>query len=845
MPEVPRGSPAASSGGGSIGTGSFDQGPSTEPIGEQGDSANESLIRGLGNGIKSLFKGADKPVHSKTPKPKPRDIQPQYKFDETLDKRLLGLADYYYREGSFEKIQFARKWMRNALIFQGYHELEWSEINVAWDVTLSDAGDYAFPNNYYRTLILHGVRAYVQNAPLIEPVPTNSDQEAEAATKAARTALDIIKKSCRYDYLRVVEAINLRLFGNSFRYSYYSKDSRYGYISSPVYTDVDVLLSPGSGVCPIHGPLEGSFDQCPVCGTPIEQHSPPVITRIPTITGNVRYPKGEVVTEVVNPLEIYMRSSSYDIWHAPFIIRNRVVDRLALQSQYPNIMLAPKGDEGGGEAYSVGGDLGLIYLQSLADLPGDPTQYAAWYERATAAAKALLIECWLRPSMYFFDEELKRRFPDGLYIAKTGDTLLEARNDSIDDHWTHYQYIPVPGRIWADGDDDLIPMQLKLDETDRLIMRNQGYNSAPLLVIDSQRIDKNEVLNDPSTIIEAKSAGRPIKDSFARIDSSPLSPETWQWRAAEINDMQFHSRVSPTAVGQHEPGVNTFGGQESMAAKSDNSLLPNLMLWKVSDETWAKQVIQLAAENWLDERVNAVMGINGRWEYEKLKGSALDIDKFVIESRVLPIDPTQQEALSQAVASGLLNPQDPRVMRKALELYHLPTELDSFYMDSKVQWKEIDQFKQTMQQIVPTMIKDNDAVHIDICRVWLNSDEATENPQLAQLVLQHAQLHVMNMYKQQLMQGVVASANPQGGPGGPGGSDASGQKGGPPQQGGPKQPGKGGPDDPNKGKQAGKDGGQVPTNPVTRQQRAQKGQAAKPHRPQPSSGNQNHRQRLT
>jgi hypothetical protein len=215
----------------------------------------------------------------------------------------------------------------------------------------------------------------------------------------------------------------------------------------------------------------------------------------------------------------------------------------------------------------------------------------------------------------------------------------------------------------------------------------------------------------------------------------------------------------------------------------------------------------------------------------------------VIESRVLPIDPTQQEALSQAVASGLLNPQDPRVMRKALELYHLPTELDSFYMDSKVQWKEIDMFKQTMQQIVPTMIKDNDAVHIDICRVWLNSDEASENPQLSQLVLQHAQLHVMNMYKQQMMQGVVASANPQGGAGG---GDASGQKGGPgAQQGGPRQPGKGGPDDPNKGKQAGKDGGQVPTNPVTRQQRAQKGQVAKPHRPQPSSGNQHHRQRLT
>jgi hypothetical protein len=790
-----------------------------------------NLIRGLGGPLADLFKGAPKPVHTPTDKPTPRDIQPHYKFDEKIDKRLAGLADYYYREGSFEKIQFARKWMRNALIFQGYHELEWSEINVAWDIVLQDSGDYAFPNNYYRSLILYGVKAYVRNAPLIEPVPANDDAEAQAATKAARAALEIIKKSCKYDYLRVIEALNLRLFGNSFRFNYYSKDPRYGYVNAPVYTDVNVTHSIGSSVCPACGPMEGLFSQCPGCGGPISQHLPPVTSRLPVETGKVRYPKGEIVSEVVNPLEVYLRSSAYDLWHAPFIIRNRVVDRLALQSAYPDIQLAPKGDEGGGEAYSTGGDLGLIYLQSLADLPGDPTQYAAWYERATAAAKALLIEAWLRPSTYFFDKELMKRFPDGLYIAKTGDTLLEARNDGLDDHWTHYVYIPVPGRIWGDGDDDIIPQQLKLDETDRLIQRNQGYNSAPLLVIDSQRIDKNEILNDPSTIIEAKSAGRPIAEAFEEIKSQPLSNETWQWRSAHLSDMQFHSKVSPAAMGFHEKGVNTYGGQESAAAKSDDSLLPNLMLWKTADEQWARQVLKLAAENWLDERVGAVNGINGRWEFEKLRGSALDLDKINIVTRVLPIDPTQQDAFSQAVSSGALDANDPRVKRKMMELFHLPEELDPFYMDTKVQWKEIEQMKQSGQMVMPRMIRDNDAVHIETCRVYLNSDEADANPQVAELILQHAQLHVMNMARQAQMQAAVQAAagaaatgiNPTG----------AGQ---PPGQGGG-QPGKkleqgGGKD------QSGKRGGQSPVNPQTRQQRATKANQAAANRPQPPSGNQ-------
>lgn len=820
MPDTPAKSGlAAASGGASIGN---DPTPQVTP------RALPSLISGLGGSLKDLFANRDKVVRTKTDKPTPRDIQPHYCFDEKIDKRILGLADYYYREGSFEKIQFARKWMRNALIYQGYHELEWSEINVAWDIVLQDSGDYAFPNNYYRTLIQHGVRAYVQNEPLIEPVPSNDDAGAEAATKAARTALEIIKKLVRYENIRVLEAINLRLFGNSFRFSYYSKDPRYGYVVSNVYQDQDVILSHGGVVCPNCGPMEGDFQQCPYCGSPIVDKTPPIVTKVPGIAGSVTYPKGEIVTEVVNPLEVYLRSSSYDLFHAPFIIRNRVVDRLSLQSAYPDTYLAPKGDEGGGEAYSTGGDLGLIYLQTLADLPGDPTQYAAWYERATAAAKSLLIEAWVRPSTYFFDKELIKKFPDGMYIAKTGDTLLEARNDKIEDHWTHYTYIPVPGRVWGDGDDDIIPCQLKLDEEDRLIQRNQGYNSAPLIAIDSQRIDKNEILNDPSTIIEVKPSGKPIKDAFATIDSKPLSAESWQWRNAQLTDMMFHSRVSPASFGQHETGVNTFGGQESSAAKSDNSLLPQMMLWKTADEQWAMQVLKLAASNWLDERTNAVMGINGRWEFEKLRGSALDLDNVKIVSRCLPIDPSQQSALSEAVAAGLLNPQDPRVMRKALELFHLPTELDSFYMDSKVQWKEIEKMKQNGQQIQPLMIRDNDAVHIDICRIYLNSDDADSNPQLTQLVLQHAQLHMLNMLRQQQMAAVVQGA----------GAEAQGAtqpqpQPGQQQAGGPKKPG-----GPEEGKQAGKKGGQVPPNPNTRQQRATKGQAAKPHRPQPSSGNQ-------
>jgi hypothetical protein len=785
-----------------------------------------SGISGLGGRISDFFKGGDKGiVRTKTDKPHFEDIIKTYPITDKIDKRILWLLDYFYREGSFEKIQFARKWMRNALIFQGYHELEWSEINVAWDIIMQDSGDYAFPNNYYRSLVLYGAKAYLQSEAILEPIPSNDDGESQAASRAAKGAMEIIKQTIGYDRLRVLEAIYLRLFGNSFRYSYYSKDPRFGYITSPVYEDKHVMLSPGSSTCQVCGTMEGVFDVCPACGAQIVQHGAPIVQQLPSQVGQTKYPRGEVMTEVVNPMEVYLRSSSYDLWHAPFLVRNRIVDRLSLQSQYQDQLLAPAGDEGGGEAYSTGGDLGLIYLQTLADLPGDPTQYAAWYERATASAKALLIEGWVRPGQYFFDKELVKKFPDGLYGAKTGDTLLESRNVTIEDQWTHYIYNPVPGRIWGDGDDDMVPTQLKLDETDRLIERNQGYNAAPLLVIDSQRIDKDKIINDPSTIIDAKPAGKPVSDAVYQLQAAPLSQETWQWRNAHLSDLYFHSRVSPSSVGLHQPGVNTFGGQESMASKSDSSLLPNLMIWKTSDQQWAIQVLKLASKNWLDPRVHAVFGINGKWDFQKLMGSAINMDRFTIESRVMPVDPSQQEAMSQAIASGGLDPQDPRVKRKMMELFHLPRELDSVYDDQKVQWEEIELMKQG-QMVQPELIVDNDGVHIQTCRDWLNSDEGRDpaNQQVRQIVKQHMQMHVMNQVRMMQM------------------SQMGQQQG---QQPGQGQPPQGPPGKQPSGQQGGEHGGQVPKNPQVRQQRAVKGQAAKPHRPQPSEGNQNHVTRQT
>jgi hypothetical protein len=214
------------------------------------------------------------------------------------------------------------------------------------------------------------------------------------------------------------------------------------------------------------------------------------------------------------------------------------------------------------------------------------------------------------------------------------------------------------------------------------------------------------------------------------------------------------------------------------------------------------QMTKLACENWLDDRVQATMGNNGQWEFKMLRGEMLKMDGIRWVARIIPLDPTKQQNLVQAISAGAFNPELPQpVQNKVLELYQLSGDLNPNSRDSKVQTKEIQQGKSTGQWPEPMLIKDNDQVHISTLRDWMNSDEWDKQPPQVQAGAQdHLHKHLLNMEKMQQINQAVS----------------------PPQE-------------------AQKPGGGGQTSPQQRQQAGQqKGAAMKPHQPQPSGGNQSH-----
>jgi len=422
----------------------------------------------------------------------------------------------------------------------------------------------------------------------------------------------------------------------------------------------------------------------------------------------------------------------------------------------------------------------------------------------------IFIQGWIRPSQYFFDAEMRKKFPIGLYAGKADDILLESRNESMDDHWTHFKHIHVEGRFWGDGDDDLIPLQMQFDECDRMLMRHVDYNTMPLLLADTKKVDKNNIVRDGGYMIELKGMGNSSIDSAIKWHpGGQISPDVWNWKNSRLKDMQFHSGVSPAAIGQHEEGINTFGGQQTAAAQAQGMLAPLQLMYKEENEIWAMQMTKLACENWLDDRVQATMGNNGQWEFKMLRGEMLKMDGIRWVARIIPLDPSKQQNLTQAISVGAFNPAlPPQVRSKVLELFQMSPDLNEDARDSKVQTKEIQQGMALGGQFpAPMLIRDNDQVHIRTLRDWMNSDEWDQQPPQVQAgAQQHLHQHMINM--QQMAE--ISAAMQQAGGGGE-----------QPQQ-------------PNQQKN-----GQ--TSPEERQAEGQKkGNAMKPHQPQPSGGNGSH-----
>jgi hypothetical protein len=310
-----------------------------------------------------------------------------------------------------------------------------------------------------------------------------------------------------------------------------------------------------------------------------------------------RQPRNEEVIEVWGALEIKVGMQTNSQSETPYLRFSREKDLTLLKSAYPE-------KAGKLKAMQVGSAESEI--ERLARISVNMGIRPSSTTSDSMSNMATEERVWIRPG--FFTEEKEKRLRDWLYqVAPNGlmsvivsNEVCEARNESMDEHWTqiHMQY--------GDGNHrpalcaPIIPLNEKLnDAMDEL---HECYMHLLQRVwVDSEAVDAkalNETKASPKQYFNIKSkAGKPISENFFTESEIKVPPGLIEYIDKLFADWsQFLSSDFPALFGGNTGSNDTSSG----IAQQRNSALGRVGLaWRAMRAGYAdiiSHAVQCAAK---------------------------------------------------------------------------------------------------------------------------------------------------------------------------------------------------------------------------------------------------------
>lgn len=203
-------------------------------------------------------------------------------------------------------------------------------------------------------------------------------------------------------------------------------------------------------------------------------------------------PRGQEVIEAFGAIETKLPMQANNIHACDYLLLSREFDITRMRSKYPHVaeeIQAMKSPTAESEYERLARTAVMMGMR-----PSNMTNDAMSYNTTETL-------CWVRPSFFkqdWISKELKNwlytNFPKGAMIAQCGTTLCEARNESLDDHWTLIHARPGDGMHRPGNGTPLIPLQEKLNDCMDLV--HQSFmHLIPITWIDSEGIDA-QALNE-------------------------------------------------------------------------------------------------------------------------------------------------------------------------------------------------------------------------------------------------------------------------------------------------------------------------------------------------------------
>jgi len=528
-------------------------------------------------------------------------------------------------------------------------------------------------------------------------------------------------------------------------------------------------------------------------------------------------PRGQEVIEAFGAIETKLAIQANDIHGTDYLRLSREFDITRMKSKYPDSadhIEALKSPTAESEYERLARTSIMMGMR-----PSNMTNDAMTYNVTESLT-------WLRPSFFREEQDDKLRawlyatFPKGAMIAQCGKTLCEARNESLDDHWTLIHSRPGDGMHRPANGQPLLPLQEKLNDCMDLV--HQSFmHLIPIVWVDPEGLDVqalNEAQRKPGQY--RKLARKPDKELSANFYAEPqlqiaegllvyLEKLFGEWA-------QFLVGAFPALFGGNTGSNDTASGIQS---QRDQALGRVGLTWRNIRAGYARiirQAVQCAAEFRNSPMSGEVPGAGGikqkiNIDPDDLKGNIRcfpDSDEAFPESWV-----AQRAVWTQAAQQAEKNPMFAAIFQKVRNLMvakdkiGLPElvvpgadaaakqagETMLLLQEGPVPNPAIEQLKQSMppslatappeaQQMAAQVLQqkiaqlppvvstvkvfrlDNDAAHMDEIETWAESPEGiraqNENPEGFANVMAHYDEHAAQKAQKDAAKAPPAESKP-------------------------------------------------------------------------------------
>ena len=611
-------------------------------------------------------------------------------YDDVAD--ISERIDKCLKADQFSRIFFENNWARSIFFYAGAQWLRkvggrWERRNLPVWFPRAQTNKLAEKANDLITQLLTGGRVPITYTPA-------TDDPADIATaEVGERIRDVMYTEAEGDQKAHSIASWLVLTGNAFGIPFYDMDESYGTTK---------------------GPSEETGED----GQPISQD----------------YPIGALQLDVTGPFEIRGDHRVQDVRKWQKFIHQKKYDLNWAKENWPDFKDKIEPDSGATP------DTAQYFMDLFANLTPDFAFGAGLSANGNTAAK------YPKVSAYVYRELPSQKYPEGIYAVRLGknpEAIVEAgplptvygagvKKGRRFLPLIHWGANIVPGRLWRKTPiDDLITLQVfrnMIEANIRLSIQRMG-NSLWLLPkgagIDiitgepGQKIDYNPVSVGGTQF---------AKPERIPADLNNLGPLLAMIK--EIDDAM--ERISGTFFlqgGNAPPGVTAASALAYLGEKGQQSLSTLRTGWAQGWAEFEKMSLEIARENWDDDRMRAVAGKNKKWAVEKFTKADIQgaVNMIVDWNALAPkSNATERATIGQLVQLGFVNPQDEEMQITVLKKFG---ELDlkgSLDLDVEDAAKEEDRFlnKQEQPQVRPFI--DNSTVHLRSHVDFAKTDEFRE-----------------------------------------------------------------------------------------------------------------------